>query len=55
MSEQAKRIQEHLASEYGITTMEELMIAVENDKGVNVGVFVNGGEYGGKSFAKQIR
>lgn len=55
MSEQAKRIQEYLASEYGITTIEELMFAAESDKGVNIGIFVNGGEYGGKRLAKQIR
>ncbi len=52
MSEQVKRIQEYLASEYGITTREELMFAVENDKGVNVGIFTNGGENGGKRLAK---
>ena len=54
LSEQAKRIQEYLASEYGITTGEELMNAVENDKGVNISLFVKSGEYGGDGFAKQI-
>lgn len=54
MSEQAKRIQEYLASEYGITTREELMLAAERDKGVNIGIFVNCGEYGGTRFAEQI-
>ncbi len=54
MSEQAKRIQEYLASEYGIFTREELMLAVEKDKGVDVGIFVNAGEAGGKRIAYQI-
>ncbi len=54
MSEQAKRIQEYLASEYGIATREELMLAIERDSGVDVGIFVNGNESGGKRRAKQI-
>lgn len=41
MSEQAKRIQEFLAREYGIFSPEELMIAVENDKGVDIGIFTD--------------
>lgn len=47
MSEKMKKIQEFLASEYGITTPEELLIAVEKDKGVDVGIFTcerNGGQ-----------
>lgn len=54
MSEQAKKIQEYLASEYGIFTRKELMLAVENDMGVDVGIFVNAGEFGGKRIANQI-
>lgn len=54
MSEQAKRIQEYLASEYGIKTAEELMLAVENDKGVNIGIFVKPLETGGRKVANKI-
>ena len=54
MSEKTKRIQEYLASEYGIFTREELMLAVEKDKGVDVGIFVNAGKTGGKRIAYQI-
>lgn len=47
MSEKMKKIQEFLAGEYGITTPEELMIAVEKDNGVDIGIFTcerNGGK-----------
>lgn len=54
LSEQAKKIQEYLASKYGIFTREELMLAIEKDEGVDVGIFVNAGETGGKRIAYQI-
>lgn len=49
MSEQAKRIADYLQKEYGITTSEELLKAVEADRGVPVGIFTSKAERRGKS------
>lgn len=47
----AERIKEYLATEFGITTEEELLSAIEADKGVPVGMFVN--RIGGKGSANK--
>lgn len=49
MSEFEQRIADFLKTEYGINSPEELMIAAEHDCGVNIGIFTEKPELGGKA------
>lgn len=49
MSEKAKIIADYLQKEYGITSPEELLKAVEADRGVPVGIFTSKAERRGKN------